>query len=91
MWIISNAREIASEEMLKMLFLSNLTKLINTVEISIEQNPEVNEIAVLKENVKFAIFKLQKNLRILIVSTHQVRKLLKTNNSSTKIVKEHIR
>ena len=63
MSIINHASEIVFQEMLKVFkqrrkgFLSNLTKVINLGEISLEQNPEVNEIAVLKENVEFAIFK----------------------------------
>ena len=54
MLTIIDASEIASEEMLKVFkqrrkrVLSNITKVINRAEISIEQNLVVNEIAILK-------------------------------------------
>ena len=43
-------------------FLSNLTKTINRAEMSIENETNISEIALLRENVEFSIFKLQKNL-----------------------------
>ena len=43
-------------------FLTNLTKVINTAEISLGENPEINVTAVLKKNVEQAILKLQEIL-----------------------------
>ena len=49
MSIISDAREIVSEESLKVFkqsrnsFISNLTKAINRAEMSLRQNPELGE------------------------------------------------
>ena len=68
MSIISDASKVVSDEMLKVLkqrrkgFLSNLTKTINRAEMSIENGTNISEIALLRENVEFSIFKLQKNL-----------------------------
>ena len=68
MSIISDASKVVSDEMLKVLkqrrksFLSNLTKTINRAEMSIENEMNISEIALLRENVEFSIFKLQKNL-----------------------------
>ena len=66
--IISDASKVVSDEMLNVLkqrrkgFLSNLTKTINRAEMSIENKTNISEIALLRENVEFSIFKLQKNL-----------------------------
>ena len=68
MLIISDASKVVSDEMLKVLkqrpkgFLSNLTKTINREEMSIKNETNISEIALLRENVEFSIFKLQKNL-----------------------------
>ena len=74
MSILSDASKVVSDEMLKVLkqrqkgFLSNLTKLlqlnktINRAEMSIENETNTSEIASLRENVEFSIFKLQKIL-----------------------------
>ena len=43
-------------------FLSNLTKTIKRAEMSIENKTNISEITLLRENVEFSIFKLQKNL-----------------------------
>ena len=43
-------------------FLSNLTKTINRAEVSIENETNISEIALWRENAEFSIFKLQKNL-----------------------------
>ena len=43
-------------------FLSNLTKTINRAEVSIEDETNISEIALWREDVEFSIFKLQKNL-----------------------------
>ena len=43
-------------------FLSNLTKTINRAEMSIENKTNISEIALLRENAEFSIFKLQENL-----------------------------
>ena len=57
-----------SDEILKVLkqrrkgFLSNLTKTINTAAMSIENETNISEIALLGEKVEFSIFKSQKNL-----------------------------
>ena len=65
---ISDASKVVSDKMLKVLkqrgkgFLSNLTKTINRAEILIENETNISEIALLRENVEFSIFKLQKNL-----------------------------
>ena len=67
MSIISDASKVVSDEMLKVLkqrrkdFLSNLTKTINRAEMSIENETNISEIALLRENVEFPIFKIQKN------------------------------
>ena len=68
MSIISYALKVVSDEMLKVLkqsrkgFLSNLTKTINRAEMSIENETNISEIALLRETVQLSIFKLQKNL-----------------------------
>ena len=68
MSIISYALKVVSDEMLKVLkqsrkgFLSNLTKTINRAEMSIENETNISEIALLREKVELSIFKLQKNL-----------------------------
>ena len=68
MSIISYALKDVSDEMLKVLkqsrkgFLSNLTKTINRAEMSIENETNISEIALLRETVELSIFKLQKNL-----------------------------
>ena len=68
MLIISGASKAVSDEFLKVLkkrrkkFLSNLTKTINRAEMSIENETNICEIALLREKVEFSIFKLQKNL-----------------------------
>ena len=68
MSVLSEISQVVSDEMLKALkqrrkgFLSNLTKTINRAEMLITTESDINEIAVLKENVEFALFKLQKNL-----------------------------
>ena len=68
MSIISDASKVVSDEMLKVLkqrqkgFLSNLTKTINRVEMSIKNETNIGDIALLRENVEFSIFKLQKHL-----------------------------
>ena len=68
MSIISYALKVVSDEMLKVLkqsrkgFLSNLTKTINRAEMSIENETNISEIALLRETVELSIFKLQKNL-----------------------------
>ena len=57
-----------SDEMLKALkkrrkgFLSNLTKTINTAEMSIENETNISENSLLRKKGDFFIFKLQKNL-----------------------------
>ena len=43
-------------------FLSNLTKTINRAEMPIENERNISEIALLRENVEFSIFKLRKTL-----------------------------
>ena len=42
-------------------FLSNLTKTINRAEMSIENETNISEIALLRETVELSIFKLQKS------------------------------
>ena len=65
---ISDASKVVSDKILKVLkqrrkgFLSNLTKTINRAEILIENETNISEIALLRENVEFSIFKLQKYL-----------------------------
>ena len=94
MLTIIDAQEIVSEEMLKVFkqrrkrFLSNLTKAINRAKVSLEQNSEVNEIAVLKENVEFTIYKLQKNLEDICLHA-LVEEVVKPNSSSTKSERTH--
>ena len=57
-----------SDEILKVLkqrrkgFLSNLTRTINRAAMSIENEMNISEIALLREKVEFSIFKSQKNL-----------------------------
>ena len=66
--IISDASKVVSDEMLKVLkqrqkgFPSNVTKTINRAEMSIENQTNISEIALLRENVEFSIFNLQTNL-----------------------------
>ena len=66
MSIISYALKVVSDEMLKVLkqsrkgFLSNLTKTINRAEMSIKNETNISEIALLREKVELSIFKLQK-------------------------------
>ena len=66
--IISDASKVVSDEMLKVLkqrrkgFLSNLIKTINRAEMSIENEKNISEIALLRENIEFSIFQLHKNL-----------------------------
>ena len=43
-------------------FLSNLTKTINRAKMSIENETKISEIALLRENVEFSIFNLQRIL-----------------------------
>ena len=64
MSIISDVSKVVSDEMLKVLmqrrkgFLSNLT--INRAEMSIENETNISETALLRQNVEFSVFKLQK-------------------------------
>ena len=66
--IISDASKVMSDEMLKALkkrrkgFLSNLTKTVNTTEMSIENETNISENSLLRKKGDFFIFKLQKNL-----------------------------
>ena len=68
MLIISGASKAVSDEFLKVLkkrrkkFLSNLSKTINRAKMSIENEGNICEIALLREKIEFSIFKLQKNL-----------------------------
>ena len=68
MLIISGASKAVSDEFLKVLkkrrkkFLSNLTKTINRAKMSIENETNICEIALLRKKIEFSIFKLQKNL-----------------------------
>ena len=68
MSIISDASKVVSDKMLKILrqrrkdFLWNVTKTINIVEMSIENETNISQIALLRKNIEFSIFKLQKNL-----------------------------
>ena len=67
MLIISDASKVVSDQMLRILkqrrkgFLSSLSKTINTAEISIENERNISKIALLRENVEFSVFKLQKS------------------------------
>ena len=67
MLIISDASKVVSDQMLRILkqrrkgFHSSLTKTINTAEISIENERNISKIALLRENVEFSVFKLQKS------------------------------
>ena len=68
MSILSDASKVVSDKMLKILaqrrkgILSNLTKTVNRAEMSIENETNISEIVLLRENVEFSIFKLDKNL-----------------------------
>ena len=68
MSILSDASKVVSDKMLKILaqrrkgILSNLTKTVNRAEMSIENETNISEIVLLRENVEFSIFKLEKNL-----------------------------
>ena len=68
MSIISDASKVVSDKMLKILtqrrkgIISNLTKTVNRAEMSIENETNISEIVLLRENVEFSIFKLEKNL-----------------------------
>ena len=65
--MISDASKIVSDKILNVLkqrrkgFLSSLTKIINRPEMSIENETNISEIALLRENVEFSILRLQKN------------------------------
>ena len=89
--IISDASKVVSDEMLKVLkqrrkgFLSNLTKTINRAEMSIENETNISEIALLREKVEFSIFKLQKNLEDICLHASgteitKAQKLFNENN-----------
>ena len=66
MSIISDVSKVVSDEMLKVLmqrrkcFLSSLTKTIKRAEMSIENETNISETALLRQNVEFSVFKLQK-------------------------------
>ena len=60
MSIISDASKVVSDEMLKVIkqgrtsFLSNITKTINTAEMSPQNETNISEIALLRVNVEFS-------------------------------------
>ena len=73
MSIKSDVSKVVSDEMLKVQkqrwkgFLSNLTKTINRAEMPIENERNISEIALLRENVEFSIFKLRKTLEDIYI------------------------
>ena len=72
-------------------FLSNLTKTINRVEMSIENKTNISEIALLRENAEFSIFKLQENLEDIYLhasgaETTKAQQLFNENNERAKRV-----
>ena len=83
------------DEMLKVImprqkgFLSNLTKTINRAEMSIENENNISEVALLRENVEFSFLKLQKTfeedicLRAFATEIKKAQQLFNENNEST--------
>ena len=66
-------------------FHSKLTKTINRAEMSIENETNISKIALLRENVEFSIFKLQKNLEDIYLHASgaeitKAQQLFKENN-----------
>ena len=91
MLIISDASKVVSDEMSKVLrqsgkcFLSNLTKTINKAEMTIENETNISKIVLLRENIEFSIFKLQKNLKDIYLHASgaeitKVQQLFNENN-----------
>ena len=68
-------------------FSSNLAKVINRAEMYLTETPTLKEVGILKENLEFALFKLQSNTEGIctLTSVEDERNLM---NYLTKIRKE---